>query len=229
MTYSSPQPIYNLAIPNMEDLDLTNIHRVFQYSGNKATATHVYGWFLKVQRNRKMLQRFYADRDYQNIPALSLAAAMMDRDEFIKIHPSLKRLPFHLNPVKNTTFGVNGVHFAAPQYTESGGIHQHAAFCATYHEYRDGKKQLINKPFSVEKYGFKKALRMAIKERKEWELDHLKKMGIDPFDLRVSGHDYLDEKMAYKKIMAYIERNLDMLDEDTQTEYRKQQTTSPRR
>ena len=208
MAYSRPQPIFNLGIPNLEELELTNIHRVYHYASKRANPKKTYGWLLKIQRNRKQLQRFYMDHRYNNIPALSLAAAMMDRDEFIENNPSFKKLAFRPDPIKNTTLGVSGVHFSSTQYDRNGHLNQHASFCATYHEYRNGKKQLINKAFSIEMYGFKEALRLAIRARKDWEMQQLEKMKVDPIDLRVAGYDYLDEEMAFQKVMSLLDGDL---------------------
>ncbi len=212
MAYSRPQPIFNLGIPNLEDLDLTNIHRVYHYSSNRPKTQRTFGWLLKVQRNRKQLQRFYMDHRYSNVPALSLAAAMMDRDEFIANNPSFKKLAFRPDAIKNTTLGVSGVHFSSAQYDKNGHLNQNASFCATYHEYRDGKKQLINKAFSIEMYGFKKALRLAIRTRKEWEMQQLERMNVDPIDLRMSGYDYLDEDMAYQRVMKKLDGKFENLE-----------------
>ena len=212
MAYSRPQPIFNLGIPNLEDLDLTNIHRVYHYSSNRPKTQRTFGWLLKVQRNRKQLQRFYMDHRYSNVPALSLAAAMMDRDEFIANNPSFKKLAFRPDAIKNTTLGVSGVHFSSAQYDKNGHLNQNASFCATFHEYRDGKKQLINKAFSIEMYGFKEALRLAIRTRKEWEMNQMKQMGVDPIELRLAGYDYLDEEMAFQKIMKQLDEDVKKLD-----------------
>lgn len=216
MAYSRPQPIYNLGIPNLEELDLTNIHRVYHYSSKRPKSQRTYGWLLKVQRNRKQLQRFYMDHRYSSVPALSLSAAMMDRDEFIANNPSFKKLAFRPDAIKNTTLGVSGVHFSSAQYDKNGHLNQNASFCATYHEYRNGKKQLINKAFSIEMYGFNKALRLAIQARKQWEIQQMEKMNVDPIELRVAGYDYLDEEMAYQKIMSKLDgdfKNLEKLEQ----------------
>lgn len=212
MAYSRPQPIFNLGIPNLEDLDLTNIHRVYHYSSNRPKTQRTFGWLLKVQRNRKQLQKFYMDHRYSNVPALSLAAAMMDRDEFIANNPSYRKLAFRPDAIKNTTLGVSGVHFSSAQYDKNGHLNQNASFCATYHEYRDGKKQLINKAFSIEMYGFKEALRLAIRTRKEWEMQQMEKMNVDPIDLRLAGYDYLDEDMAYQKVMNKLDGKFENLE-----------------
>lgn len=212
MAYSRPQPIFNLGIPNLEDLDLTNIHRVYHYSSNRPKTQRTFGWLLKVQRNRKQLQRFYMDHRYSNVPALSLAAAMMDRDEFIANNPSFRKLAFRPDAIKNTTLGVSGVHFSSAQYDKNGHLNQNASFCATYHEYREGKKQLINKAFSIEMYGFKEALRLAIRARKEWEMQQMEKMNVDPIELRLAGYDYLDEEMAYQKVMKKLDGKFENLE-----------------
>lgn len=211
MAYSRPQPIFNLGIPNLEDLDLTNIHRVYHYSSNRPKSQRTFGWLLKVQRNRKQLQRFYMDHRYSNVPALSLAAAMMDRDEFIENNPSFRKLAFRPDAIKNTTLGVSGVHFSSAQYDKNGHLNQNASFCATYHEYREGKKQLINKAFSIEMYGFKEALRLAIRARKDWEMQQLERMNVDPIELRLAGYDYLDEDMAYQKVMKKLDGKFENL------------------
>jgi hypothetical protein len=200
-----------LGIPNLEELDLTNVHRVYHYASKRANQKRTYGWLLKVQRNRKQLQRFYMDHRYNNVPALSLAAAMMERDEFIESNPSYKKLAFRPDAIKNTTLGVSGVHFSSTQYDRNGHLNQHASFCATFHEYRNGKKQLINKAFSIEMYGFKDALRLAIRTRKEWEMQQLEKMKVDPVELRLAGYDYLDEEMAYQKVMSLLDSDLKKL------------------
>jgi len=212
VAYSRPQPIWNLGIPNLEDMDLTNIHRVYHYSSNRPKSQRTFGWLLKVQRNRKQLQRFYMDHRYSNVPALSLAAAMMDRDEFIANNPSYRKLAFRPDAIKNTTLGVSGVHFSSAQYDKNGHLNQNASFCATYHEYRDGKKQLINKAFSIEMYGFKEALRLAIRTRKEWEMQQLERMNVDPIELRLAGYDYLDEEMAYQKVMKKLDGKFENLE-----------------
>lgn len=208
MAYSRPQPIFNLGIPNLEEMDLTNIHRVYHYASKRANPKRTYGWLLKIQRNRKQLQKFFMDHRYKSIPALSLAAAMMERDEFIADNPSFKKLAFRPDPIKNTTLGVSGVHFSSTQYDRNGHLNQHASFCATYHEYRNGKKQLINKAFSIEMYGFKEALRRAIRARKDWEMQQLERMEIDPVELRLAGYDYLDEDMAFQKVMSMLDGDL---------------------
>lgn len=212
MAYSRPQPIWNLGIPNLEDMDLTNIHRVYHYSSNRPKSQRTFGWLLKVQRNRKQLQRFYMDHRYSNVPALSLAAAMMDRDEFIANNPSYRKLAFRPDAIKNTTLGVSGVHFSSAQYDKNGHLNQNASFCATYHEYRNGKKQLINKAFSIEMYGFKEALRLAIRTRKEWEMQQLERMNVDPIELRLAGYDYLDEEMAYQRVMKKLDGKFENLE-----------------
>jgi len=206
-----------LGIPNLEELELTNIHRVYHYASKRANPKRTFGWLLKIQRNRKQLQRFYMDHRYNDVPALSLAAAMMDRDEFIENNPSFKKLAFRPDSIKNTTLGVSGVHFSSTQYDRNGHLNQHASFCATYHEYRNGKKQLINKAFSIEMYGFKEALRLAIRARKEWEMKQLEKMKVDPIELRVAGYDYLDEEMAFQKVMGLLDGDLKKMAADSST------------
>ncbi|MEZ4619714.1 MAG: hypothetical protein R2867_30000 [Caldilineaceae bacterium] len=61
-------------------------------------------------------------------------------------------------------------------------------------------------------YGFKEALRQAIRTRKEWEMDQMKKMNIDPIELRLAGYDYLDEDMAFQKIMKQLDADIKKLD-----------------
>ncbi|MCB0060747.1 MAG: hypothetical protein KDE19_01485 [Caldilineaceae bacterium] len=158
------------------------------------------------------MQRFYMDHRYSNVPALSLAAAMMDRDEFIENNPSYRKLAFRPDAIKNTTLGVSGVHFSSAQYDKNGHLNQNASFCATFHEYRDGKKQLINKAFSIEMYGFKEALRLAIRTRKDWEMQQLERMNVDPIELRMAGYDYLDEEMAYQKVMKKLDGKFENLE-----------------
>ena len=57
-------------------------------------------------------------------------------------------------------------------------------------------------------YGFKEALRLAIRARKDWEMQQLEKMKVDPIDLRVAGYDYLDEEMAFQKVMSLLDGDL---------------------
>jgi hypothetical protein len=56
-------------------------------------------------------------------------------------------------------------------------------------------------------YGFKQALRLAIRARKEWELQQLEKMKVDPIELRLAGYDYLDEDMAFQKVWSQLDDN----------------------
>ncbi len=182
-------PNYIMGI-DIDIYDTSNIYRC--ESGGSL------GWYLKIERSKKKLQKQYLDKMYQDSALLALHQAMADRDEFKANNMNANMIGFQVSGASNSMLGVPGVTFHRKRPNQSEG------FSATYTIERDGEIIKTNKAFSIPQHGFEKALRLAIKTRKDWEKKQLEKVGVDPLDLRLAGRNYLDEEMAFQKIMARL-------------------------
>ncbi|MEZ4613029.1 MAG: AP2 domain-containing protein [Caldilineaceae bacterium] len=137
---------------DLRKYDMRNIYR--------HDKIRMYGWWLKVQRNGEQLSKFFADATYDHSPERALQAAIAERDEFIRRHLESKPpLPFRERTLSNNMTGVNGVSFAASEG-------RRGAFVASW-KLPDGRNK--NKKFNINKYGFHKALQLAIDARRAWE------------------------------------------------------------
>ena len=182
-------PNYVMGV-DIEVYDTSNIYRC-ESGGN-------IGWYLKIERSKKKLQKQYLDKMHQDSALLALHNAMTDRDEFKANNMNANSIGFQVSGASNSMLGVPGVTFHRKRSNQSEG------FSATYTIERDGEIIKTNKAFSIPQHGFENALRLAIKTRKDWEKEQLEKAGVDPLQLRLAGRAYLDEEMAFKKIMAHL-------------------------
>ncbi len=184
---------------DIDAFDTHNIHRCLSHDK--------LGWYLSIQRNKKQKRRQFLDQMYNDSPLLALHYAMEERDQFEAENPLIQsKIGFSASPAANSLLGVPGVTFCRERHK------QKACFAASFSVERDGEWVKSNKPYSIPMYGFDQALRLAIKKRKDFEREMLMRAGFDPAELRIQGYDYLDEEMAYRKVMAFFKEDIEALE-----------------